>query len=95
MSSTTLKTNSVPKVKKPFPWSSDKAEMLALYCPDGTGEKKTAKEICNIMIAVSGDPYADGHKLINNKQVKAIVKHLGLPKNYSIDDIPFMSESDL
>jgi len=95
MSTTSQKTNSVPKVKKPFPYSSDKTEMVDLYCPDGLGKTKTLDMIKRIMVATSGDPYADGHKLINNKQVRAIVQYLGVPKNYTIADIPFMTESDL
>ena len=95
MSTNTSITNSVPKEKKPFPWYSDKAEIISFYCPNGIGESKITKRISNIMIAVTGDPHADTHKLISNKQIIAIIKYLGLPPDYTIEDIPFMSEKDM
>jgi len=58
----------VPKDKKSFPYSSDKTEMVALYCPSGIGKTKILEMIKRIIVATSGDPYADGHKLINNNR---------------------------
>lgn len=83
-------TTTVPKEK-----FDCKASFIRAYCPNNSGVKKISKKIYDIMIATTGDPHAGDAKLVTPKQAVAIIKYLGFPTGYTIDDFPFITNDDV
>ncbi len=91
--STTLKTNNVPKLD--FSKSITKGELNALYAGNGEYCRKVAKQIRAVMLVASGDIHGDSRNYLSVKQIKKYIIEYGLPIGYSVEDIPFLNESDL
>jgi len=91
--STTQETNNVPK--HDFTKSITKGELNSLYAGNGKYCRKVAKQIRAVMLVASGDIHGDSRNYLSAKQVKKYMVEYGLPTGYSVDEVPFLNETDL